>query len=520
MEFDVLIRHGRVVDGSGAPPAAADVGIKEDRIAAVGGLDGATAATVIDAAGQVVAPGFIDVHVHSEAALADPDNPYRYGSVLQGVTTHLTAPDGFGWAPLAPDKARELWQFTQFAYGPEDCPLDCSSPAAYLAGFAGKTPVNLVPQVPHCAVRLEAMGWAARTATDDELERMRQTTRQWMEAGATCLCLGLDYQPSGFADTRELIELSKVAREYGGIYAAHVRYNEVGLPVAWRETIEIGRRADIPVHISHEFVTDETAPLLDEAARKCDLTFESYLYPAGCTHLALLLPIWAQAGGLDGIRERQRAPETRRQLRDYLQAELEAQSERHARPVFVDDQTGRYIGMSVAEAAEAERESLGDFAIRVLEEEFPYALMVYHHAGTPQEHREKARRTIRHPKMMVASDGMYHGVSAHPRGFGCFAQALRLGVRELEAVSLEEAIYKMSGFPAERFRIKDRGLLRPGYGADVVIFDPETVADRATWDEPRLEPVGIARVLVNGQTVVENGRPTGARPGKVLRASA
>ena len=521
MDFDVLIRNGQVVDGSGAPGRRADVGIRGDRIVAVDRLDGATAGEVIDAAGLVVAPGFIDVHVHSEVALADPSNPYRYGSVLQGVTTHLTAPDGFGWAPLSPAQAEQLWQFTLFSHGRADLALDWPTPEDYLAIFAGRTPVNVVPQVPHCAVRFGAMGWAARPATDDELDQMRRTTRQWMEAGATCLCLGLDYQPSAFADTRELIELSKVAAEYGGVYAAHIRYNLLGSAAAWRETVEVGRQADIPVHVSHEFVTDATEPLLEEAAGVCDLTFESYLYPAGCTHLALLLPEWAQAGGPEGIRERLRDPATRATLRDTLQQVLNGPSdERHARPVFVDTQSGRYIGMSVAEAAASEGEAVGDFAVRVLEEEFPYALMVYHHGGTPEKHREKARRTLRHPRMMVASDGMYHGRSAHPRAFGCFAQALRLGVRELDAVSLEGAVHKMSGFPAERFRIKDRGLLRPGFGADVVIFNPDTVADCATWEEPRLTPVGIARVIVNGETVVAGGEPTGALPGRVLRPLA
>lgn len=517
MEFDLLIRNGTVIDGSAtAQPRTADVGISGDRIVAVDRLAGATAATEIDASGKVVAPGFIDVHVHSESVLAEPAAPHRFGSVLQGVTTHLTAPDGFGWAPLTPEQCRALWEFTLFAYGRTDLSFDWPTPESYLAIFKDKTPVNIVPQVPHCAVRFGVMGWETRPATDDELEQMRHITRAWMEAGAVCLCLGLDYQPSAFSDTRELIELSKVAREYDGIYAAHMRYNGIGAPAAWRETMEIGEKADIPVHVSHEFVTDDTAPLLDEAAARCDLTFESYLYPAGCTHLALMLPLWAQAGGPEGIRARLQDPELRRQITDALRQALTTGSRRHARPVFVDNQTGRYIGMSIFEAAEAEHQEIGEFAVRVLEEELPYALMVYHHAGTPEEHREKARRTLAHPQMMVASDGMYHGISAHPRGFGCFAQAIRLGVRELKAVDLPTAIYKMSGFPAARFRIKDRGLLRPDYAADVVIFDPDEIADRATWTEPRLEPVGIDRVLVNGQTVVEHGKPTGELPGRVV----
>lgn len=516
MEFDILIVNGTVIDGAAnATARPADVGISGDRIVAVDRLDGASAGTTIDARGKVVAPGFIDVHVHSEIALLG--GPHRHGSVLQGVTTHLLAPDGFGWAPLTPDLTHQLWDYTRPFIGEPavELSLDWPTPESYLAIFPGNTPVNVLPQVPHCAVRLGAMGWSPRPAGDVELERMKQTTRAWLEAGATCLCLGLDYQPSASADIRELIELSKVVRDYGGLYAAHARYSDLGQAQAWRETIEIGRQADIPVHISHEHVTDVTEKLLDEAAGVCDLTFESYLYPAGCTHLALMVPTWAQAGGPPGIAQRLAYPATRRELRDHLRRNLLDGIERGARAVFVATGSGRYVGMSIADAAAYEGEDIGDFAIRVLDEERPHPLMVYHLPGSADEHRRMAERTFRHPRMLVASDGIYHGQSGHPRGYGCFARALRLA-RETGAVTLETAVHKMTGFPAERFRIKGRGLLAPNHAADLVIFDPDHVADRATWDEPRLEPVGIDRVLVNGQTVVLDGKPTGALPGHVL----
>jgi N-acyl-D-amino-acid deacylase len=243
------------------------------------------------------------------------------------------------------------------------------------------------------------------------------------------------------------------------------------------------------------------------------------MYPAGCTHLALMLPSWGSAGGPDAIRDRLRDPETRRKLRDHLHHKLTVERG-NARAVFVGTQTGRYIGEDVVEVAAREGLPVGDFALKTLEEEHPYALLVYHHGTTPEYQADSIRRTAQHPKMMVASDGMYHGQSAHPRGFGCFARVLRLCVREMGAISIEDAVWKMSGFPAERFRIPDRGFLRPGYGADVVIFDPAMVADRATWEEPRLEPVGIERVMVNGQTVVLDGKPTGLLPGRVVRRQA
>jgi N-acyl-D-amino-acid deacylase len=517
VEFDVLIRNGTVIDGSGQEAARPlDVGITGDRISAIGALEDASAATTIDASGRVVCPGFVDVHLHSEVALVTPGHPDRYGALLQGVTTQLLAPDGFGWAPLSPDQASALAEYTRFSHGEAGMPVGWPSAEAYLARFAGRTPANVVPQVPHLAVRFGVMGWAARPATEDELERMRGVVREWLEAGATALNLGLDYQPSAFADSRELVELSRVAREAGAIYAAHIRYTDLGQEAAWRETMEIGRRAEIPVHVSHEHVNDVTEPLLDEAARGCDLTFESYLYPAGCTHLAMMLPTWAQAGGPDGIKVRLGDPEPRRVMRDHLQAQLTGAYGR-GRAVFVATQTGRYVGESLADLAAAEGRPIGDVALRIVEEEHPYALMVFHHGTTTEAQRDAVWRTIRHARMMVASDGVYHGQSTHPRGYGCFARVLRLCVRELGAVSLEEAIHKMSGFPAARFRVPDRGLLRAGYAADVVIFDAATVADRATWEEPRLEPVGIDRVIVNGQTVVERGQPTGLLPGRVVR---
>jgi N-acyl-D-amino-acid deacylase len=519
MHVDTLIRGGTVIDGSGSPGFAGDIGLTDGAIAAIGDLRDVTAGETIDATDRVVAPGFIDVHIHSEIAIADRANLYRYGSVLQGVTTHLTAPDGFGWAPLAGEPARQLWDGLRFAYGQAPFPIGWPSPEEYLAIFPGNTPVNVVPQVPHCAVRMAVLGWDTRPPDADELGRMEDLTREWLDAGAKCLNLGLDYQPSAFATTGELIALSRVAREYDGLYAAHVRYNGLGRAAAFRETWRIGEEADIPVHISHERIDAESAVLFAEGEERCDVSFESYLYPAGCTHLALMLPLWAQAGGPDAIQERLRDPESRAKMRAALDDRLNNDPMR-ARAVCVDDQTGTYVGKEIQAMAAAEGIPFGELAIRILESEHPYALMVYHRRTTPEALRDEIVATLRHPKMMVASDGMYSGVSAHPRAYGCFGQAVRLGVREYSAVSLEQAIRKMSGYPAERFRIPRRGVLREGYGADVVILDPATYADQATWDEPRLEPVGVDRVIVNGETVVRGGVPTGALPGRVIDCNA
>lgn len=517
MAFDTIIRHGTIIDGSNAPRFVADLALDDGRIVHIGDLADATGTEEIDATGRIVAPGFIDVHIHSEVALISPATPNRYGSVRQGVTTQLLAPDGFGWTHLDGERFRQMWDYTRFSTGDADLGGPWPRATDYLALFPGHTPVNVVPEVPHLPIRLAAMGWDDRPATDAELDVMRELVQEWLDAGAVALNTGLDYQPTAFADTRELIELSKVAAAAGAIYAAHIRYNIIGREAAWRETFAIATGAGIPVHISHESVDDETRPLLEEAAGTIDLTFESYMYPAGCTHLAMTLPTWAQAGGADAVMERLRIPQIRADLTEYLHQLLTTGTGETARLTVAANQSGRYIGWSLDDVATAQGLPVGEAAMRMLIAEHPYALMIYHRGYGPDVADRIAYETFRHPAMMVASDGIYHGIFSHPRSNGCFARAIRYGVRELGAVSLETAIHKMSGFPAARFRVPDRGIVREGYAADLVIFDEETIADGATWERPLDSPEGIDRVIVGGVTVVVDDVPTGAMPGTVLR---
>jgi N-acyl-D-amino-acid deacylase len=373
-----------------------------------------------------------------------------------------------------------------------------------------------MPQIPHCAIRLEVMGWDDRHATDAEIEQMKVGVIDWLDAGASCLCLGLDYAPSASSDTRELVELSKLVAEYGGIYAAHQRYNDLGEPAAWQETIDIGRQAGIPVHVSHATISDFSGKFLSELQESDDVTFESYLYPAGCTDLTLMLPIWASAGGPPAILDRIRQPELRAKMVEHLQRKLTTEKG-SARIMFADNPSRKYIGEEIGDVAARLGIEPGEFAMRLIEEETPWCTMVYMRGWDDATTEKMIRDTVQHPLMMVASDGLYHGASSHPRGAGCFARVLRLAVREMGAVTLEEAVRKMTSFPAERFRIGDRGLLKSGFGADVVIFDENTVADRSTWTEPFLEPVGIDRVIVNGRTVILDGSPTAETPGQVVR---
>ena len=515
MELDLLIRGGTVVDGTGSPGVTADVGVRADRIVAVGTLGDAPAADVIDATDRIVAPGFIDVHVHSETALRG--NGDIWGSVLQGVTTHLTAPDGFGWAPLPQDAAADLWRSTAFAYGQADLAPDWPTIERYLDSFAGDLPVNVVPMVPHQAVRFAVLGWDPRPADPGELDRMSDLTRAWMEAGAVGLNTGLDYQPAASSDTRELVELARVVAGYGGVYAAHIRYAGVGRPAAYRESIRIGRDTGIPVRLSHEPVDDETEPLLDEARRAgVDLGIDWYVYPAGSSHLLVWLPPDDQVGGYDAVIERVRDPVHRRRIGDFLEGRLRETNDAGGREYFSDTHSGRHIGRSIAEIAAERGTSLGETAVDLIVEESPEALLVFRRPLSEAAFEALARRTLTRPESMVSSDGIYHGARPHPRGYGTFARILGRYVRELGVLGLEDAVRRMSGLPAERFAIRDRGRIAEGLAADLVIFDPATVGDRATWEEPRRHAVGIDAVVVNGQVVAAGGRPTGRLPGRVV----
>ena len=518
MDFDLLVRGGTVVDGSGGPASTADVGVRGDRIVAVGSLPDAGAGTVIDATGRVVAPGFIDAHPHSETALRG--NGDIWGSVLQGVTTHLTGPDGFGWAPLSPEQSAELWRSTAFAYGQPDLRPEWRTVEDYLSGFAGTTPVNVVPMAPHQPIRFAVMGWEDRPPTPEELDRMRALTRDWMEAGAVGLNTGLDYMPAANAATDELIELARVVREYGGIYAAHIRYNEFGKPAAYRESIAIGQAADIPIRQSHESVDDETEPLLEEAVRAgVDLAIDWYLYPAGSSHLLVWLPPEDQVGGFDATVGRLADDaKFRRHLGELIERQIAETSATGGREYFSDTKTGRYIGMSISEVAAERGLPVGETAVQLIIEESPDAVLVFRRGIAPDAFDAQVRRTLAHPAFMVASDGLYHGARPHPRGWGCYAQVLGDFVRERGFVTLERAVRLMSGLPAERFGIGDRGLVTEGRAADLVVFDPATVGARATWEEPRRMAVGFDAVVVNGLVVATDGRPTGTLPGRVVVA--
>lgn len=514
-DLDYIIQNGLIIDGSGTrPPFRADVGIAGDRIAAIGTLAANRARVVIDAQGRMVSPGFIDVHVHSELALLGGRD--RFAGLRQGVTTHLMSPDGFGWAPLDAAAAEEMWHYTRFAYGEVALSPGWPTVRDYLSLFDGRLPANVYPQVPHGAVRLRVMGWDPRPATQREIAKMVDVVAEWMDAGAGAFSAGLDYQPGIHADRAELVALARAAGSHGGPYAAHIRKGMLGRAGAWKEMVAVARESEVPVHLSHERVDGETEALLGEVERAgIDLTFDSYLYPAGMTHLAILLPQQIQAGSLQSMLQRMRDPGVRQSAISHLRQELGALGNQ----IVGYTDSGRFVGLTLAEAAEGEGKPWAEFAYDLILEEAGVETFTLPWLVSQAEGDRILRQTAAHPRLMIASDGIYNVPHPHPRAYGCFAQVLRRYVRELKLLTLEQAVHKMSGFAASRFGLRDRGRIAEGMAADLVILNADTVADHATWKEPLRPASGVEWVIVNGEIVIERGTLTGRLPGRVLRRS-
>lgn len=511
MQFDIIIRGGTVVDGTGAPARVADVGLQGDRVAAVGNLSGAGAGQVIEATGRIVAPGFIDVHSHAELARLGGEN--QMTGLRQGVTTELISPDGFSWAPLSPKRLQEEREYLQVFYGDAPVGWDWHSVADYLSIFKGRVPGNMVPQVPHHAIKVEVTGWETRPATTDEIEAMKPLVREWLDAGAVALAVGLEYQPSSSSSLEELVVLSKLVAERGGVYVTHQRGYWGRLERGTRETFRVAKEANLPVHISHLAVEEHTAALLQEGLDAgVDLSLDLYAYSAACTHLLMMLPDWAQAGGHAAAMARLCDPAARARMRPETAQRI---AERGTITLSYVENGPEFEGHTLGELASAAHMSDVDFMFDLLATHGGRVLAVYHWTDDI-DHEAILRRTMRHPRYMACTDGIFPGSRPHPRGFGTFPRIVGQYVRN-GVLTIEEAVRKVSGYPAERFCLKDRGRLQPAMAADIVIFDPATVADRATYENGRAHPEGIDCVLVNGQIALADGRPTGTLAGRVLR---
>ncbi|HZP56525.1 MAG TPA: D-aminoacylase [Dehalococcoidia bacterium] len=488
-DFDLVIRGGTVIDGSGAPGRTADVAITGDAIVAIGEVRGRGEAE-LDAGGLAVAPGFIDVHAHDDAAVVrDPRVDFK---VMQGVTTDVVGNCGAGVAP-ASDEFRRYYA-TGMAPILGDSPLPWTTTAEYFAAVDAAHPAcNVAAYVPHGVLRFAAMGLERREPSERELERMRELLDEGMRAGAIGMSTGLVYVPGTFARTDELAALASVVARYGGIYTSHIRNEGEGLLDAVAEAIAVGERGGCGVQISHHkaagancfgMTKASLARIAEARARGLDVTIDVYPYVASSSSLAAM---WRLG--------RERAFESA----PAIIASVKHQHEKYE---------GRYVSDIAAEMDLP----VGDAIRRLLEEEenSPSVIMFI-------MDEDDVRRVVADEHCMVGSDGLPSGGKPHPRLYGTMARVIQQYVREQPALTLEEAVRKMTSLPAAKHRLGRRGMLRTGWHADVVVFDPATVEDIATYTEPRQYPRGIEYVVVNGQVAAERGRQTDARAGRMLR---
>ncbi|MGQ0712566.1 MAG: N-acyl-D-amino-acid deacylase family protein [Gemmatimonadaceae bacterium] len=500
--YDLVLAGGTVVDGSGAARYAANVAIRGDRIALVSrdSIPATASRRTIDASGLIIAPGFIDLHAHLEPLLRQPD---AESHVRQGVTTALGGPDGGG-----------PWPFASYLDSAQT--LGVGMNVAFLAG--------------HNTIRRRVMQLADRAPTADELDRMRGMLAQAMHEGAFGLSTGLRYLPGTFSKTDEVVALAKVSADSGGIYTSHLREEGLGLIEGVAEAIEIGRRAGITVVLTHHKAIGKqmwgqsarTLAMVDSARRAgIDVRMDQYPYTATSTGIGVLVPTWALAGGDSAFRRR------------LVDSTLRDSIVRGIVTLLNTDRGGGDISRvqfaSVSWQRPLEGRTLRDWAVErglaaTPETGAELVIEAVNRGGASAIYHVldegDVERIMRHPQTMIASDGRLSRPGTghpHPRGYGTFPRVLGRYVREKQVLTLEQAIHKMSGMPAATLRLADRGGVAQGLKADIVVFDADSVADRATFEEPHQYPAGIPYVIVNGVVAVDGGRFTGARGGRVLR---
>ncbi|MFE9423255.1 amidohydrolase family protein [Kitasatospora sp. NPDC006697] len=522
---ELLLRGATVIDGTGADRFRADVLVRDGVIAELG--QGLTARQVVAADGLALAPGFIDMHSHSDLRLlVEPGHPSR---VTQGVTCEVLGQDGLSYAPVD-ERTLPVLRRQLAGWNGDPAGFDWSwrTVGQYLDRLDRGIAVNACYLVPHGTLRTLVLGWDRRPPGAAELDRMRELLAQALREGAVGLSSGLSYTPGMYADTDELAALCAVVAEHGGYHSPHQRSYGAGALAGYAEMVEISRRSGCPLHLAHATMNfavnqgraGELLDLLDAAlAEGVDLTLDSYPYLPGSTTLAALLPSWAAEGGPDATLARLADPAARERIR----RELEQTGSDGCHGVVADWHTvqisgtadpalGAAVGRTIAELA-AERGQSGTEAFFELLLADALGSTILQHVG----HEENVRAIMRHRAHTAGSDGLLVGARPHPRAWGTFPRYLGRYAREEGVLTLEAAVHRMTGRPARRLGLHRRGLVRPGHRADLVLFDPATVADRADYDHPRRPAAGIQHVFVNGTAVLRDTRPTGALPGRALR---
>jgi dihydroorotase/N-acyl-D-amino-acid deacylase len=504
LPYDTLIRNARILDGAGNPWFAGDVAIRGGIIVSVGRLGDAPAREKVNAAGLILAPGFIDIHSHGRRGIEE--SPAAENYIRQGVTTMLEGQDGSSPIPLGPYLERLRLR-----------PIG----------------INVGLTAGHGSIRGEVMGTQNRAARPEELERMKGLMREAMLDGAFGLSTGLFYVPGNYASTEEVIEIAKVAGRMGGFHVSHMRDEAARVIESVRETIRIGEEGGLPTQITHHKLigkpnwgqSAQTLKLVEDArARGVDVTIDQYPYTASSTGLAALFPQWALAGGRDALIERMTAGGTRAKIKEEI-----------ARRIREDRGAGDPANIVMASCAfdsSLNGKSLADITLargrKPTPEEAAETAMdlqtrgscscVFHAIG-----EDDVRRVLAFPWTMVASDGeipVFGRAHPHPRSYGTFARVLGRYVREQRVIAVEDAVRKMTSLPAARMGMRDRGLIREGMKADLVLFDPALVGDRATFENPHRYAVGVHSVWVNGIRALADGKMTGQLGGRVLYGPA
>jgi len=529
-DYDIVIRNGIVYDGTGSSPITTDVGITKDTIEAVERLPAGSGRVEIDAGGQAVAPGFINMLSWStESLIVDGRSQ---SELRQGVTLQVMG-EGWSMGPLNESMKQELSE----RQGDIRYEISWTTLRQYLDSLAERgIACNVASFVGATTVRIHALGYANREPTAEELEQMRGLVRTAMEEGAFGLASALIYAPGFYAGTAELSELCKVAAAYGGMYISHLRSEGNQFLEALDEFLQIAREANIPAEIYHLKVAGkENWDKLDEAIRRVEtarseglhITADMYVYPAGATGLDASMPPWVQEGGFEAWKQRLQDPKIRDQVRqemrtpasDWENMLLAAGSPEKVLLVsFKNDALKPLTGMTLAAVARMRGKPVEDTAMDLVIEDGSRVGTVYFIMS-----EENIDREIRLPWVSFGSDeasqapeGVFARHNPHPRAYGNFARVLGRYVRDKGLVPLQEAIRRLTSFPAQNLKLERRGQIAPGYFADIVVFDPDTICDHATFEQPHQYASGVSHVLVNGVPVLQDGEPTGATPGRVL----
>ena len=527
--LDVKIEGATVIDGTGRPGARTDVGVRDEMIDAIGDLSRESAGTVLNASGRVLAPGFIDMHSHSDWRLWG--NRRAESKIRQGVTTEVVGNCGFSPAPVATEFLDEMRAFA--LYVPRGMDFSWRSVGEYLRAFdRDGTALNVVQLVGHGTLRVAAMGFARRAPTSGELTTMQRLLAEAMQEGAWGLSTGLIYAPGSYSTTDEIVAVARSAARYRGFYASHIRGEGRTLLDAVREAIQVGREAAMPVQISHVKaagrphwgkVADALA-LIDVArAEGLDVMGDVYPYTASSTSLRTALPDWALEGGVAAMLKRLHDPGEQQRMREDMErgggySIVERMGWENVMIAWCPKRKDAE-GRRVSEIAEVRGLEPIEAVFELLRDADGVASMILF-----QLDERDLRRALAHPQLMIGSDGSALATTGdmsagkpHPRSYGTFPRVLGHYARDERVLSLAEAVHKMTGLPARRLGVRDRGEIRVGAKADLVVFDARRVADQATYEDPHRYPVGIEQVLVNGRFVIKDGEHTGSLPGKVLQ---